>query len=348
MRHARVLRQPNRGATLAAVDEAAIKRAAKGTIEFVRNGNFLAILGDDESCARCRRFSRRQSRHLAKRREPAPLQQEANWLLQRPSIDRVIGAPEPADAQGRERFEATYTKPLHRARLGVAVLRARALQRRPSHGVDALPGRLSPARRARAHAQARRLRHHRASRAGRRLLRPQRRRRRRRRRRHHRHAEAGRAGARALAARGGIRLRAEGACHGREGARAGRLRRQAVRLDRRNLERHACRPAGPRQSRCSAARRCPIPCPCRRRATCRKPVAAAPRAMPSRSTTSPPSASSIIWCRRRRCASPRCAGSAPCRTCSRSNAPSTNWPSAPARTRSPIACRSRPIRAPAR
>ena len=43
--------------------------------------------------------------------KPAPLQQEANWLLQRPSIDRVIGAPEPADAQGRERFEATYTKP---------------------------------------------------------------------------------------------------------------------------------------------------------------------------------------------------------------------------------------------
>ena len=41
---------------------------------------------------------------------PTPLQQEANWLLQRPAIDRVIGAPEPADAQGRERFEATYTR----------------------------------------------------------------------------------------------------------------------------------------------------------------------------------------------------------------------------------------------
>jgi len=42
---------------------------------------------------------------------PTPLQQEANWLLQRPSIDRVIGAPEQADSQGRQRFEATYSKP---------------------------------------------------------------------------------------------------------------------------------------------------------------------------------------------------------------------------------------------
>jgi CO/xanthine dehydrogenase Mo-binding subunit len=39
------------------------------------------------------------------------LQQEANWLLQQPTIDKVIGAPEAADAQGRRRFEAIYTKP---------------------------------------------------------------------------------------------------------------------------------------------------------------------------------------------------------------------------------------------
>ena len=58
---------------------------------------------------------------------------------------------------------------------------------------------------------ARRLRDHRAPRAGLRLLRPQRRRRCRRRRRHHRDADAGQADPRALAARGGIRLRAEDA-----------------------------------------------------------------------------------------------------------------------------------------
>src|SRR6516165_870945 len=49
MVHARVVRQPRRGATIATVDEAALRRAAKGPIEIVRNGNFLAILGADET-----------------------------------------------------------------------------------------------------------------------------------------------------------------------------------------------------------------------------------------------------------------------------------------------------------
>ena len=49
MVHARVVRQPNRGATIGTIDETAIRRAAKGPIAFVRNGNFLAIVGDDET-----------------------------------------------------------------------------------------------------------------------------------------------------------------------------------------------------------------------------------------------------------------------------------------------------------
>ncbi len=46
---------------------------------------------------------------------------------------------------------------------------------------------------------------------------------------------------------------------------------------------------------CWARWPCPIRRPSRRRTTCRKPMAAAPPATPSRSTTSRPSASSIIW-----------------------------------------------------
>jgi nicotinate dehydrogenase subunit B len=111
MRHARVVRQPNRGATLRSVDEAAIRRAAKATIEFVRNGNFLAILGDDETALDAAALAAANHVVWQNVEKPAPLQQEANWLLQRPTIDRVLGAPEPADSQGRERFEATYTKP---------------------------------------------------------------------------------------------------------------------------------------------------------------------------------------------------------------------------------------------
>jgi len=111
MVHARVVRQPNRGATLASVDEAAIKRAAKGKIEFVRQGNFLAIVGDDETAVEAAGAAAANHVTWQNVEAPTPLQQEATWLLQRPSVDRVIGAPEPADAQGRQRFEATYSKP---------------------------------------------------------------------------------------------------------------------------------------------------------------------------------------------------------------------------------------------
>ena len=111
MVHARVVRQPNRGAAIEAVDEQAIKAAAKAPLEFVRNGNFLAIVGNDETAVDAAALA--ASNHVTWKNveKPTPLQQEAAWLVQRPSEDRIIGSAEPADAQGRERFEATYTKP---------------------------------------------------------------------------------------------------------------------------------------------------------------------------------------------------------------------------------------------
>jgi nicotinate dehydrogenase subunit B len=111
MVHARVVRQPNRGATVAAVDEAAIKRAAKGPIEFVRNGNFLAVVGDDETAVEAAGAAAANHVTWQNVEAPTPLQQEATSLLQRPSVDRVLGAPEPTDSRGKQRFEATYTKP---------------------------------------------------------------------------------------------------------------------------------------------------------------------------------------------------------------------------------------------
>lgn len=110
MTHARVVRQPNRGATIGSIDEQAIRRAAKGPIEFVRNGNFLAVVGNDETAVEAAGAAAPNHVKWQNVESPTPLQQEASWLLQRPSIDKTIGAPEPADAQGRERFEATYTK----------------------------------------------------------------------------------------------------------------------------------------------------------------------------------------------------------------------------------------------
>ena len=109
MVHARVVRQPNRGAKIGSIDENAIRRAAKGPIEFVRNGNFLAILGNVETAVEAAGAA--AANHVTWQNVEAPtaIQQEANWLLQRPAVDRPFGA-EPADPKGRERFERTYTR----------------------------------------------------------------------------------------------------------------------------------------------------------------------------------------------------------------------------------------------
>jgi len=112
MAHARVVRQPNRGATLVSVDEEAIRRAARGQIAFVRDGNFLAIVGDNETAVEAAAAA--ATDHVVWRgaERPASLQQEATWLLQRPAVDRIIGEPAAAEPlRGLQTLEATYTRP---------------------------------------------------------------------------------------------------------------------------------------------------------------------------------------------------------------------------------------------
>ncbi|HEY8872773.1 MAG TPA: molybdopterin cofactor-binding domain-containing protein, partial [Stellaceae bacterium] len=113
MVHARVVRQPRRGATIASIDGAAIRRAAqkdgKGApIEILRDGNFLAIIGADETVVEA--VAAVAPGHVAwDGVDPInPAQEEALWLLQQPSLDRVVGAP-PADtaAPAATRREAT-------------------------------------------------------------------------------------------------------------------------------------------------------------------------------------------------------------------------------------------------
>ena len=110
MVHARVVRQPNRGATIDAVDEKAILRAAKTPVQFVRHGNFLAILGDDETAVDLAATAAVDHVSWQNVEAPTATQQEANWLLQRPAVDRVFGAPDEGNPQGKQRFEATYTR----------------------------------------------------------------------------------------------------------------------------------------------------------------------------------------------------------------------------------------------
>jgi nicotinate dehydrogenase subunit B len=110
MVHARVVRQPNRGAAIGTIDEAAIKRAAKSPVDFVRTGAFLAIVGANETAVDLAGAAAVDHVSWDNVETPTPPQQEASWLLQRPSVDRLIGSPEPSDPQGRERFEATFTR----------------------------------------------------------------------------------------------------------------------------------------------------------------------------------------------------------------------------------------------
>jgi CO/xanthine dehydrogenase Mo-binding subunit len=126
MVHARIVRQPRRGATIKAIDEAAIHRAAKSPIEILRDGNFLAILGADETTVEA--VAAVAPGHVAwDGVDPInPAQEEARWLLQQPSIDRVVGAPPTDAAPAARRREATFTR-MHIAHASVAPSCAMAL-----------------------------------------------------------------------------------------------------------------------------------------------------------------------------------------------------------------------------
>jgi CO/xanthine dehydrogenase Mo-binding subunit len=119
MVHARVVRQPRRAATIASVDETAIRRAAKAPVDILRDGNFLAVLGDDETVVEAAAGA--APNHVAwDGVEPlAPFQEEARWLLQQPAIDRTIGPPSGAPPPGAGRYEASYSR-MHIAHASVA------------------------------------------------------------------------------------------------------------------------------------------------------------------------------------------------------------------------------------
>jgi nicotinate dehydrogenase subunit B len=126
MVHARVVRQPRRGATIARIDESAIRRVAKAPIELLRDGNFLAIVGADETVVEA--VAAVAPGHVEwDGVDPLnPLQEEARWLLQQPTVDRTVGA-QPADpAPAATRRAATYTR-MHIAHASIGPSAALAL-----------------------------------------------------------------------------------------------------------------------------------------------------------------------------------------------------------------------------
>src|SRR5204863_7996785 len=85
--HARTLRQPNPGATLASLDEAAIRRAAKGELQIVREANFVAFVSPVESVAEAAAAAAPAHARWQGLRQLTPAHQEAAWLKGQPAED---------------------------------------------------------------------------------------------------------------------------------------------------------------------------------------------------------------------------------------------------------------------
>jgi nicotinate dehydrogenase subunit B len=98
--HARMLRQPSRGAQLQALNEAAIRKASAGEIRIVRVGNFVAFVGADETAVQRAAVAAPGHAEWTGVRMLTPLQQEAAWFRDQPSDDRHIGDPSPPAQKG--------------------------------------------------------------------------------------------------------------------------------------------------------------------------------------------------------------------------------------------------------
>ncbi len=110
MLHARMLRQPSRGARLASLDEAAVKRAARGAIDVVRVGELVAFVGEDETVVQRAAAAAPMHARWENVRRITAGQQEATWLVGQEANDRVLGDPLPA-AETHDVIAASYSRP---------------------------------------------------------------------------------------------------------------------------------------------------------------------------------------------------------------------------------------------
>jgi len=108
--HARTLRQPNPGATLAALDEVAIRRAAKGELQIVRETSFVAFVSPVESVAQAAAAAAPAHARWDNLRQLTPAHQEATWLKGQPAEDRHIGAP-PRTTAPKNPAQITVSRP---------------------------------------------------------------------------------------------------------------------------------------------------------------------------------------------------------------------------------------------
>jgi CO/xanthine dehydrogenase Mo-binding subunit len=108
--HARILRQPSYGAQLTGLDEAAVRRAAKGDITVIRTGNFVAFVGPDETVVQRAAVAAPAHAAWSGVRVLTPAHGEASWFVGKPSDDRFLGDPGPPAETGTVVTE-TYSRP---------------------------------------------------------------------------------------------------------------------------------------------------------------------------------------------------------------------------------------------
>jgi CO/xanthine dehydrogenase Mo-binding subunit len=109
--HARVLRQPWRGARLAALDDAAIRRAAKGPFELFREGDFVAFLAEDETVAAAAVERARELAAWDGGERLAAEHGEPGWVRTQATVDRIVQPGDAPAGQPVTTVAASYTKP---------------------------------------------------------------------------------------------------------------------------------------------------------------------------------------------------------------------------------------------
>jgi nicotinate dehydrogenase subunit B len=109
--HARVLRQPWTGAHLAALDESAVRKAARTPIDIIREGEFVAFTGTSElAVMRASEAARTRAKWEGGTPPPADVGTPA-WLKAQSSRDKVTDIGEPGRVPSGRTVEASYSRP---------------------------------------------------------------------------------------------------------------------------------------------------------------------------------------------------------------------------------------------
>jgi CO/xanthine dehydrogenase Mo-binding subunit len=109
--HARMLRRPWRGARLASLDEAAVRRAANVPIDIIRDGDLVAFTSDDETAVTRAAAAARERAVWDGGVKLAPDMDQPDTLVAQPARTRTTERGEPGRAHGNRVVQARYSRP---------------------------------------------------------------------------------------------------------------------------------------------------------------------------------------------------------------------------------------------